>query len=91
VRLDALTGQIVHRVKVGATPNDGDVYHGSVWFPDKDGSLYRRDEQSDAVHGPYPLHAANPFVVSGYAGRLWIADYGGTDTLVVDPARLPST
>ena len=30
----------------------------------------------------------NPFVVSGYGHLLWIADYGGTDTLVVDPRLL---
>ncbi|MDT7656561.1 MAG: hypothetical protein QOF38_1276, partial [Pseudonocardiales bacterium] len=29
------------------------------------------------------------FVLSGYDHRLWIADYAGTDTIVVDPALLP--
>ena len=88
-RLDARAGRIVQRVKVGPTPNDGDVYEGSVWFPDKDGALYRLDEKTDTVRGPYALGAGDPFVVSGYAGRLWIADFGGTETFVVDPSKLP--
>ena len=86
--LDARAGRIVQRVKVGPTPNDGDVYEGSVWFPDKDGALYRLDEKTDTVRGPYALGAGDPFVVSGYAGRLWIADFGGTETFVVDPSKL---
>ena len=89
VRLDARTGRIVRRVDVGPTPNDGDVLDGGVWFPDKDGSLYRLDQRTDAVTGPFPIPAGNPFVASGYDHRLWIADYAGTDTIVVDPALLP--
>lgn len=89
VRLDARSGRIVRRIDVGPTPNDGDVLDGGVWFPDKGGSLYRLDLRTDAVSGPFPLGAGNPFVVSGYDHRLWIADYGGTDTIVVDPALLP--
>ena len=88
VRLDARTAKIVRRTKVGMTPNDGDVFNGAVWFPDKSGSLYRLDQRTDAVTGPFALGAGNPFVVSGYANRLWIADFGGTDTIVVDPTRL---
>ena len=80
----------MRRTKVGPTPNDGDVFDGAVWFPDKAGSLYRLDQRTDAVTGPFALTAGNPFVVSGYDDRLWIADFGGTDTIVVDPARLPS-
>jgi YVTN family beta-propeller protein len=90
VQIDARRGVIVRRIKVGPTPNDGDVFDGTVWFPDKDGSLYRVDEKTGAASGPFPLGAGNPFVVSGYAGRLWIADFGGTDTVVVDPSRLPA-
>jgi YVTN family beta-propeller protein len=90
VRLDARSGRIVRRIDVGPTPNDGDVLDGGVWFPDKGGSLYRLDQRTDAVTGPFPLGAGNPFVVSGYRHRLWIADYGGTDTLVLDPALLPA-
>jgi streptogramin lyase len=89
VRLDARSGRIVRRVKVGPTPNDGDVFDGGVWFPDKDGSLYRLDQRTDAVTGPFPTGAGNPFVLSGYDRRLWIADYAGTDTIVVDPALVP--
>jgi YVTN family beta-propeller protein len=89
VRLDARTGRIVRRITVSPTPNDGDVFEGGVWFPDKAGALYRLDQRTDAVTGPFPLGAGNPFVVSGYAHRLWIADYGGTDTLEVNPVLLP--
>ena len=89
LRLDATTGRVVARVKVGPTPNDGDVFGGSVWFPDNNGGLYRIDEKTLAVSGPFSLHAQNPFVVSGYDGRLWVADFGGTDTIEVDPADLP--
>lgn len=87
-RLDAGTGRIVRRSKVGSTPNDGDVFDGGVWFPDKGGALYRLDERTDAVSGPFPIQAGNPFVLSGYRGRLWIADFGGTDTIVIDPAKV---
>jgi len=45
---------------------------------------------TDAVTGPFALTAGNPFVVSGYDNRLWIADFGGSDTIVVDPTRLSS-
>jgi len=41
--------------------------------------------------GPYPLEAGNPFTLAAYAGRLWIADFAGTDVIVVDPASLPAT
>jgi streptogramin lyase len=90
VQIEARRGVIVRRIKVGPTPNDGDAFAGKVWFPDKDGSLYRVDEKTGAVSGPFQLGAGNPFVVSGYARRLWVADFGGTDTFVVDPARLPA-
>jgi hypothetical protein len=46
-------------------------------------------EHTNAVAGPFRLGAVNPFVLSGYDDRLWVADYGGTETLVVDPAALP--
>jgi YVTN family beta-propeller protein len=91
IRIDAKNGRIVARVKVGPTPNDGDVYAGYVWFPDKNGALYRIDERTNRVSAPFPLGAANPFVVSGYGDRLWVADFGGTDTFVVDPGALPET
>ena len=90
VRIDARAGSVGARVKVGSTPNDGDVGDGAVWFPDRNGGLYRIGEKSNAVTGPYPLQAGNPFTLSAYAGRLWIADFAGTDVIVVDPARLPA-
>jgi len=89
-RIDARTGRITNRAKVGSAPNDGDASGGFVWFPDKDGSLYRLNVATNAVAGPFAIDAANPFVVSSYEGRLWIADFGGTDTIVVDPTKLPA-
>jgi len=89
VRINARTATIVARIKVGRTPNDGDVLGSSVWFPDKGGGLYRISRTSNRVSGPYPLHAADPFTLAAYDGRLWIANYGGTDVLVVSPAQLP--
>ena len=91
VRIDARARRVTARVAVGSTPNDGDVGDGAVWFPDRNGGLYRIGEKSNAVTGPYPLQAGNPFTLSAYAGRLWIADFAGTDVIVVDPARLPAT
>jgi hypothetical protein len=35
VRIDARTGKVTDRVKVGAIPNDGDVLDGAAWFPDR--------------------------------------------------------
>ena len=79
-----------HRAgQVGAQPNDGDVLGGAAWFPDAHGSLYRVSADGRTVAGPWRLPAANPFTLAAYAGRLWIANFGGTDVLVVNPARLP--
>jgi hypothetical protein len=64
---------------------------GAVWFPDMSGGLYRIGQRSNAVTGPFRLRAGNPFTLSAYAGRLWIADFAGTDVIVVNPARLPAT
>ena len=89
VRIDARTGTVVARVRVGPTPNDGGVLGGAVWFPDKSGTLYRISRNGNRVTGPFPLAAGDPFTLVGYAGRLWIADFAGTDVLVVNPARLP--
>lgn len=88
VRINARTGAVVARIKVGRTPNDGDVLGKYVWFPDKSGALYRISRTGNQVSGPYPLHAANPFTLAAYDGRLWIANFGGTDVLIVDPAKL---
>ena len=89
VRIDARTGRVVARISVGPTPNDGDVLGGAVWFPDKDGGLYRISRNGNHVTGPFPLAAGDSFTLAGYARRLWIADFAGTDILVVNPARLP--
>jgi len=62
---------------------------GAAWFPDRNGGLYRIGLRDNAVTGPYPLDAGNPFTLAAYAGRLWIADFAGTDVIIVDPAKLP--
>jgi len=58
--------------------------------------LDRRAERREAIlggllaaGGQRELPAANPFTLAAYDGRLWIANFGGTDVLVVNPARLP--
>lgn len=90
VQIDASAGKVVRRSPIGPTPNDPDVLAGGVWWPDKNGSLYRVGEQDGLVTGPWPLGAANPFVAAAFDGRLWIAAFGGSDVVVVDPARLPA-
>jgi YVTN family beta-propeller protein len=89
VQIDAAIGKVVRRSPIGPTPNDPDVLDGGVWWPDKNGSLYRVGEQDGAVTGPWPLGAANPFVAAAFDHRLWIAAFGGSDVVVVDPTRLP--
>ena len=89
IRIDAATGDIVKRVTVGPSPNDGDIYRGVLWVPDAVNGLYRVDVATDKVVGLIRLGANNPFVADGYRGKIWIADFKGTDTFVVDPTRLP--
>lgn len=90
VQIDAPTAKVLRRSVIGPTPNDPDVLAGGVWWPDKDGSLYRVGVDDGVVSGPWKLGAANPFVAAAFDGRLWIADFGGSDVVVVDPARLPA-
>jgi YVTN family beta-propeller protein len=87
--ISAATGKITGRARVGAQPNDGDVLGGAAWFPDAHGSLYRVSADGRTVAGPWKLPAANPFTLAAYDGRLWVANFGGTNVLVVNPARLP--
>jgi YVTN family beta-propeller protein len=89
VQIDAKTRKVLRHSTIGPSPNDPDILGGGVWYPDKNGSLYRVGEQDGAVTGPWKLGATNPFVASAFDGRLWIADFGGTDVDIVDPARLP--
>jgi virginiamycin B lyase len=91
LRINARTGAVVARVKVGATPNDGDVLDGAAWFPDMNGGLYRISMRTNTVTGPFALNAGNPFTLAAYRHRLWIADFAGTDVIEVDPARLGAT
>ena len=85
------TGKIVARITVGPSPNDGDVYRGYLWVPDAVNGFYRVDIATNKVTGPYRLGANNPFVADGFDGRLWIADFKGTETFVVDLAALPGS
>jgi YVTN family beta-propeller protein len=90
IRIDSHTGRILARVDVGLEPNDGDVFAGALWLPDATAGLYRVDLATNKASGPYRLGAADPFVADGYDGRLWIADFKGTETFVVDLADLPA-
>ncbi len=72
------------RYDVGEKPADGSVVAGVAWVPDQDGDLYAiRD---GALTGPWPTGLANPFVLAGYRGRIWVVDFLGTDVVSFDPA-----
>lgn len=90
VEIDAKARKVLRRSTIGPTPNDPDVLGGGVWYPDKNGSLYRVGQADGVVSGPWKLGAKNPFVAAELDGKLWIADFGGTDVFVVDPAMLAS-
>jgi streptogramin lyase len=89
VRIDGATAAVVARTAVGSSPQDGDVYDGAVWFPTTGGTLCRIDPATNRLVGTYPVPATDPFVAAGYAGQIWLADFGGTDTVAVAIAALP--
>jgi hypothetical protein len=68
--------------------NDGDIVGDRVWVSDQDGRLHGLD-RSGRVLGQWRLGVANPFVLAGYAHRLWLVDFAGTRLLEVDPSALP--
>lgn len=79
-------GTVVHTL--GATPNDGDIVDGTVWVPDNSGNLRGFDESTGKRLGRWPLGLTQPFVLAGYAGKLWVVDFQGTALEEIDPTRL---
>jgi YVTN family beta-propeller protein len=87
--IDPQTGRRDRSVKLSGQPNDGDVVDGTLWVPDANGRLHGLDVTTGKLRGAWPLGLANPFVLAGWDGLLWVVDFKGTDLVVVDPERLP--
>ena len=81
-------GRVGKTVDLGAPANDGDVVQGVVWVPDASGRLHEIGPDGTA-RGSWPLDMGNPFVVAGWAGKLWVVDFKGTAVEAIDPSRLP--
>src|SRR3954452_22086989 len=82
------TGRPVKHVGFTATPNDGDIVDGTVWIADNSGELRGVDARTGKKLGVWPLGLTNPFVLAGYAGKLWVVDFRGTALEEIDPAAL---
>lgn len=85
VHVNARTGTIVGRVPVAAIPLDGDVLDGVAWIPDKLGRLHGFDAVTGEPIGLLDSAATEPFVIAGFEGMLWVADYRGTDVVRIRP------
>ncbi len=86
VRVDARTGKVVARYDVGALPLDGDVVDGVAWFPDKEGKIHELPEDPEAPGRVLDSGVGWPFVIAGFDGLIWAADYTGTDLVRIDPS-----
>jgi len=87
-RVDGASARVMATMTVGPKPLDGDVLDGTVWVPDKNGSLYPVDIAANTVGPAVPADTANPFVVSGGDHLLWVVDFAGTDVVAIDPAKV---
>jgi hypothetical protein len=74
---------------VSGQPNDGDIVGTDVWVSDASGTLHEFDAGSGRSLGSWPLGLTDPFVLAGYAGRLWVVDFKGTRLDEIDPTKLP--
>jgi YVTN family beta-propeller protein len=83
--IDATSRKVVKTVAVGGKPVDGDVVDGVAWFPDRDTTEVVGVDATGALVGRHGTGLADPFVLSAYAGRLWVGDFGGTDLLGLTP------
>lgn len=82
-------GRLIARRSIGTSiPLDGDIVDGMLWLPDSDGRLHGYDARTGDVVGTWPTGLSQPFVVAGYAGKLWTVDFDGTALEEIDPARL---
>jgi streptogramin lyase len=71
----------------GGAPADGDVLAGAAWFGDQGDGTIRRVDSSGAVGPARPGGVKSAFVLCVYDGQLWIADFGGTDVVRIDPTK----
>jgi streptogramin lyase len=88
LRVDPATATVDQTLDVGERPADGSVLDGTLWVPDRHGLLYRFGVGGDA-QGTVASTVQDPFVVTGYRGQLWVADFGGFGVVRIDPARVP--
>ena len=59
----------------------------TVWVPDGRGRLNGIGADGKVI-GHWPLSMTMPFVVAGWAGKLWVVDFKGTAVEAVDPTLL---
>lgn len=78
----------IARAPGAALFNDGDIDGGRVYVPDNTGELRAYDARTGTRVGAWPTGLSNPFVLAGYAGKLWVVDFTGTALEEIDPARL---
>lgn len=82
-------GRAISRAGIGtAIPLDGDIVGGTVWVGDNAGKLHGYDARTGQQRGVWPLGLTQPFVLAGYAGKLWTVDFQGTALEEIDPAAL---
>jgi YVTN family beta-propeller protein len=87
-RVDLATGHQDRRTALSGQPNDGDIVGPDVWVSDSTGMLHEVDARSGKSLGSWPLGLTDPFVLAGYAGRLWVVDFKGTNLDEIDPTKL---
>lgn len=87
-QVDVATGHSVRQVTLSGQPNDGDIVGRDVWVSDASGTLHELDAVSGKPLGAWPLGLADPFVLAGYAGKLWVVDFKGTNLEEIDPTEL---
>jgi YVTN family beta-propeller protein len=78
--VDAATGAVVARIRVGPQPVDGTVMrNGQVWFPVRGSNeLVHIDPATNTVVERVRV-GPTPFVVNEAFGDLWVPSYGGAD------------
>ena len=81
-------GKVLIRKNLGAVALDGDIVNGTVWVGDNLGRLNAFTASTGRRLGRWETGLTNPFVLAGYAGKLWVVDFTGTALEELDPARL---
>lgn len=85
VHVNARTGTITGRAPLAAIPLDGDVLEGVAWIPDKLGRLHGFDAVTGEPKGLLDSQVTEPFVIAGFDGLVWAADFQGTDVVRIKP------